>query len=267
MSGSLSQRPVIANEVKRGPAVGVYAIGTYGSTRPGQECPLSTCQSGSFVLSIEKRLVEHGHQFGAAGIIYLPEGRQHRSCSCIEKTPSQANDFIYATNDCAASFTGAQCDQRTGRKVQVEGFNGAQLAIGKLDMGEVGSIEAEQAVSRDMDDGTVRSTLPQERRGSRLVESSRDAQLFCDRFRLLHGKRQAAIVREAKHKGVFHAHLLFSDTPAALLADIQQRGSRKVGYVQAFNDVLHAIEEAMKRQVMQDAVGYHDEMFTGFQRS
>src|SRR5262245_43308841 len=122
-------------------------------------------------------------------------------------------------------------------------------------------------MSRDMDDGTTRSTLPQERRASRLIESSRDAQLFCDRFRFLHGKRQATIVREAKHKGVLHMHLLFPDTPAALPADIQQRGSRKVGYIQAFYDVLHTIEEAMKGQIMQDAVGYDDEMLAGIQCS
>src|SRR6266851_2394481 len=267
MTDSLSQRPIIADEVKCGPEIGVDAIGTYGGARLGQKCTLSACQGGSFALSTQKRLVENGHQFGAAGIIYLPEGRQQRSRTCIEKTAPQANDFIQATNDCTACFTGAQCHQRTRRKVQVEGFDGAQTAVSKLDVREVGRIKAEQAMSCNVYDGTTRSMLPQKRCGGRLIESSRPAQLFCDRFRLLHSKGQATIVREAEHKGVFQTHFLFPDAPAALAANIQQCSGGKVGYVQAFYHVLHAIEEAMKGQVMQDAVRYYDEMFAGVKRS
>src|SRR6266571_1099737 len=96
-------------------------------------------------------------------------GRQQRSRTCIEKTAPQANDFIQATNDCTACVTGAQCHQRTRRKVQVEGFDGAQLAVSKLDVREVGCIKAEQAMSCNVYDGTTHSMLPQKRCGGRLI--------------------------------------------------------------------------------------------------
>jgi len=62
--------------MKAGPEVGMYTVGTDGGAGAGKECALGTGESGGFGQVAQEGLVEHLHEFGAAGVIYFPQGGQ-----------------------------------------------------------------------------------------------------------------------------------------------------------------------------------------------
>src|SRR5258708_32636440 len=70
----------------------------------------------------------------------------------VGEAATQADDFIPTADAGAAGFAGAKGDERAGREVEIEDFDGAELAIGELDAGEVGRVQAEEAVCGDVDD-------------------------------------------------------------------------------------------------------------------
>src|SRR5215469_539553 len=60
-------RPWIADQMETGPEVRMHPVRANGSTCPRQKCTLCTGQGSGFVIVAQQRLVEHFHQFRAAG--------------------------------------------------------------------------------------------------------------------------------------------------------------------------------------------------------
>ena len=108
-----------------GPEIRVNAIRARGCPGASEKSPLGACQGCGLAILSQQCLVEHLHQFSAAGIIHFPQRRQQGGRSCVEETPAQADYFIDATDNGAARLAGAECHQGATREIEVENFDGA----------------------------------------------------------------------------------------------------------------------------------------------
>ncbi len=71
-----SQRPRVAYKMKASPEVWMDAIRTDRGARASQERALCSGEGSGFGEIAQKSLVEHLHQFRAAGVIYFPQRGQ-----------------------------------------------------------------------------------------------------------------------------------------------------------------------------------------------
>src|SRR5947209_14675632 len=221
--------------MKRCPEIRVDTIRLCGGSRMGNERLLRFCQGSSLCLLAQEVLVEELHELGAAGIIHFPERWQERGSTSVEEAASQTDDFVEATNDGTPRFTGTQRHQRAGGEIEVEHFNGAQLAIGEFDVREVGSVESEEAVRGDVYKWALCPCLPEQRCGSCLVQHTGRSQLFGNDFCFLYRKGQTTTIGEAQYERVTQIRILCFDALSPLLADIQQCRRWQIGDIEAFN--------------------------------
>src|SRR6266849_1022739 len=86
--------------VKAGPEVWMDAIRPDGGARASQERALRSGEGSGFGEIAQKSLVEHLHQFRAAGVIYFPQRGQERGCPVVvQGAPS---NFATASASCLA---------------------------------------------------------------------------------------------------------------------------------------------------------------------
>src|SRR5579875_2714776 len=146
--------PIIADQMKRAPEIGVNTVGADGGARALQKGALGLGQRGGFAVMVQQKLIEDFHQFGTAGIIDFPECGEQRGRPRVEKATSQADHFIDAAYYAAPRLTGTERDQGTAREIEIEDLDSIKRAISQLDKREVGRIQAEEAVCRNMHDRT-----------------------------------------------------------------------------------------------------------------